>query len=81
MAKQLHTNLIHIFSCHQCVPLAIPRQCLRNPTQTIDEMQALPPERHYAKVVPIAQSSGTGKSKTVDKIATERILLLADKSC
>ena len=27
------------------------------------------------KVVPVVQSSGTGKSKTVDKIATERILI------
>jgi hypothetical protein len=27
-----------------------------------------------AKLVPVVQSSGTGKSRTVDKIATERIL-------
>lgn len=41
---------------------------------TIDEVHVLPIEQHYAKIIPVAQSSGTGKSKTVDKIATERIL-------
>jgi hypothetical protein len=30
--------------------------------------------RHYAKIIPVAQSSGTGKSKTVDMVAMERIL-------
>jgi len=40
----------------------------------VDEVNAMPEERHYAKSIPIAQSSGTGKSKMVDKIATERIL-------
>ena len=42
--------------------------------QAIDEMQALPVEQHYAKIIPVTQSSGTGKSRTVDRIATERIL-------
>jgi len=42
--------------------------------QAIDDLHALPTENHRAKIVPVVQSSGTGKSKTVDKIATERIL-------
>ncbi|KAM6495131.1 hypothetical protein JOM56_009754 [Amanita muscaria] len=32
-------------------------------------------ECQSVKIVPVTQSSGTGKSKTIDKIATERILL------
>ncbi len=43
--------------------------------QAIDEIQSLPIERHYAKIIPVAQSSGTGKSRAVDRIATERILI------
>jgi hypothetical protein len=42
--------------------------------QAIDELHSLPIEKNYAKIMPIAQSSGTGKSKTVDKVATQRIL-------
>jgi len=42
--------------------------------QAIDDLHNLPKDQNYAKNVPIAQSSGTGKSKTVDKVATERIL-------
>jgi hypothetical protein len=42
--------------------------------KTIDDVHRLPVEKNYAKVIIIAQSSGTGKSKTVDKVATERIL-------
>ena len=40
----------------------------------IDEVHQRPRSANYAKVIPVAQSSGTGKSRTVDKIATERIL-------
>jgi len=42
--------------------------------QAVDAINRLPVENHYAKIIPVAQSSGTGKSRTVDKIATERIL-------
>ena len=42
--------------------------------KAVDEVHQKPPLKHYAKLVPVAQSSGTGKSKCVDKIATERIL-------
>ena len=42
--------------------------------KAVDEAHALPTEHQYARIVPVAQSSGTGKSKTIDKIATERIL-------
>ena len=42
--------------------------------QAIDELHNLPEDYNYAKNVPIVQSSGMGKSKTVDKVATERIL-------
>lgn len=40
--------------------------------QAIDELHGI--ELNYAKLMPIAQSSGMGKSKTVDQVATERIL-------
>jgi hypothetical protein len=42
--------------------------------EAVDEAHTRPVERHYVKLVPVAQSSGTGKSKAVDKIAKERIL-------
>jgi hypothetical protein len=42
--------------------------------RVIDEVHRKPKLTNYAKLVPVTQSSGTGKSKTVDKIATERIL-------
>jgi hypothetical protein len=41
----------------------------------IDEVHLKPIDENYAKIVPVAQSSGTGKSKTVDRIAKERILI------
>jgi len=41
--------------------------------QAIDELHRLPAEKHYAKMLPVAQSSGTGKSKTIDMIGTKRI--------
>jgi hypothetical protein len=44
-------------------------------TDTPDKLNALPEETNYAKIMPIAQSSGKGKSKTVDMVAMERILL------
>jgi len=40
----------------------------------VDDLHELEPERNYAKIIPIIQSSGTGKSRTVDVIGTERIL-------
>ena len=42
--------------------------------KAIDDLHARPIRCNYAKIIPIAQSSGTGKSKTVDKVATMRIL-------
>jgi hypothetical protein len=42
--------------------------------KAVDEVHALPRDHRYARIIPVAQSSGTGKSKTIDKIATERIL-------
>jgi hypothetical protein len=42
--------------------------------QAIDKLHTVGKENNYAKNFPIAQSSGTGKSKTVDQIARERIL-------
>ena len=43
--------------------------------KAIDDLHNMPPARNYCKILPIAQSSGMGKSKTVDKVARERILL------
>jgi len=40
----------------------------------IDEVHALPVKTCYVKTIPIVQSSGMGKSRTVDRIAMERIL-------
>jgi hypothetical protein len=42
--------------------------------RAIDDLHKLPLLQNYAKIFPIAQSSGTGKSKTVDMVAKERIL-------
>ena len=42
--------------------------------QSIDEVHNRSVDKCYAEIIPITQSSGTGKSKTVDKVATERIL-------
>ncbi|KAK2464678.1 hypothetical protein APHAL10511_003254 [Amanita phalloides] len=42
--------------------------------EAIDRLHKLSKERNYAKIIPITQLSGTGKSKTVDKIAMQRIL-------
>lgn len=43
--------------------------------RAVDELHGLREEHNYAKVMPITQSSGTGKSKTIDRISMERILL------
>jgi hypothetical protein len=58
------------FSAKRSTPDA-PRPPLRPWTKSMhcQEMS------HYARIVPIAQSSGTGSTKIVDKIATERIRL------
>jgi len=42
--------------------------------QAIDQLHGLAIELNYAKLIPIVQSSGMGKSKTADQVATERIL-------
>ena len=42
--------------------------------QAVDKVWSREQLEHYSKVLHVTQSSGTGKSKTVDKIATERIL-------
>jgi hypothetical protein len=42
--------------------------------KAIDDLHNLSSTHTYAKIIPVVQSSGTGKSKTVDKIGTERIL-------
>jgi hypothetical protein len=42
--------------------------------RAVDELNGLREEHNYAKIMPIIQSSGTGKSKTIDKISMERIL-------
>jgi hypothetical protein len=41
----------------------------------IDAVHVTPIQNNYAKILPVTQSSGTGKSKTVDRIAEERILI------
>jgi hypothetical protein len=41
----------------------------------IDDVHVTPIADNCAKILPVAQSSGTGKSKTVDRIAEERILI------
>ena len=43
--------------------------------EAIDELHLLEVAKNYAKIIPITQLSGTGKSKTVDKVAMSRILL------
>jgi hypothetical protein len=43
--------------------------------RAMDELHMLPLSRNYAKIMPITQSSGTGKSKTVEMVGKERILL------
>jgi hypothetical protein len=40
----------------------------------VDELHELKQERNYAKMIPIIQSSGTGKSRTVDNVGKERVL-------
>ena len=40
----------------------------------IDEINNRPVQNNYAKIIAIIQSSGTGKSKTVDEIAKTRVL-------
>ena len=46
-------------------------ESLRN---AIDEINNLKVQQNYAKIIAIIQSSGTGKSKTVDEIAKTRVL-------
>jgi hypothetical protein len=41
--------------------------------KAVDELHELKP-RNYAKMIPIIQLSGTGKSRTVDNVSKERIL-------
>jgi hypothetical protein len=48
-------------------------KCLLN---AVDFVHAIDPNINYAKILVIMQSSGMGKSKTIDTIAQERILLL-----
>jgi hypothetical protein len=43
--------------------------------KAIDDLHMLPMQNNYAKIIPIAQLSGMGKSKTVDKVAMEWIPL------
>jgi len=43
--------------------------------EAIDSLHTLPTNSDCAKILPVVQSSGVGKSKTMDKIATERIVL------
>jgi hypothetical protein len=40
----------------------------------VDELHELEEKHNYAKMIPIIQSSGTGKSRTVDNVGKERIL-------
>jgi len=42
--------------------------------KAVDDLHTLKPDHNYAKIIPIIQSSGTGKSRTVDNIGRERIL-------
>jgi hypothetical protein len=42
--------------------------------RAVDDLYLLPIAENYAKIIPIAQSSGTGKSKTVDQVAKQQIL-------
>jgi hypothetical protein len=41
--------------------------------RAVDRVHSLPVHSNYAKIIAITQSSGTGKSRTVDAIAKERI--------
>lgn len=41
----------------------------------VDDVQNQDLNTQYDKIVPVVQSSGTGKSRTVDKIAEERIVI------
>lgn len=67
---------------HSCGPLAIVQawklkylgDAYKTLLQAVDDVHMLPEANHYAKILPIAQSSGTGKSKTVDRAAMERVL-------
>ena len=43
--------------------------------RAVDAVHSLPAVANYAKIIAIIQSSGTGKSKTVDAIAKERIAI------
>jgi hypothetical protein len=41
--------------------------------RAVDQLHSLPVVSNYAKILPITQSSGTGKSKTVDAVSVKRI--------
>ena len=43
--------------------------------QATDKLYNLDQHKNYAKNIPFAQSSGIGKSKTMEKVATEQIPL------
>jgi hypothetical protein len=40
----------------------------------VDDLDKLVSDHNYAKIIPIIQSSGTGKSRTVDNVGRQRIL-------
>jgi hypothetical protein len=42
--------------------------------KAVDEVHQINTHLNYAKMLPVTQSSGTGKSKTVDQVARKRIL-------
>lgn len=42
--------------------------------KAINDLHMLPIQHNYAKIIAIDQSFGSGKSKTVDKVAMEQIL-------
>ena len=42
--------------------------------KAVDDLDKLEPDHNYAKIIPIIQSSGTGKSRTVDNVGKQRIL-------
>lgn len=42
--------------------------------KAVDEVHQQNDDVNYAKILPVTQSSGTGKSRVVDQIATKRVL-------
>ena len=43
-------------------------------SEATDDLNNQPPARHYAKIIAMIQSSGTGKSETMDEITKDRVL-------